>query len=372
MNRPLLDTAIRIADTIMQDHPGLIAAKWQYDVGLLLTGFWRLSEVTGDPKYYEYLETYYDYFILPDGTIRDYNLQEKNVDHLNCGKNLFPLYEKTGEERFLTAIRHLGEQLTIQPRTQSGSFWHKQIYPNQIWLDGLYMAQPFYGAYAGYFREEADYEDILCQFRVAREKTYDPRSGLYTHACDESRTAFWADPATGRSLNIWGRAVGWYSMALVDTLDHIPAHREDIRKELISHLQELMAGVVRYQDPQGVWYQVLDSRRNDNYQESTCTCQFAYTLEKGIRMGYLDAGTFRPSLQKAVEGILQVFLRQDGNRTCMGRGCAVAGLGPQDNTRRNGTLDYYFSEPVRDNDYKGVGPFLLLAAAYEGGIHKRQ
>ena len=366
MAKVLLEEAKRIADTVMEEHPGLISKKWSYDVGLLLTGMERLYQETGAAKYYEYLKAYFDYFILPDGTIRNYDCQEKNIDHVNCGKNLFFLYEKTGEERFRIAMEHLEEQTLIQPRTESGTYWHKQIYPNQIWLDGLFMGQPFRAQYAQTFGREDWYDDILNQFTTAEAKTYEPRCGLYVHACDESKAAFWADPCTGRSMNIWGRACGWYSMALADTLDFIPASREDVRSRLIALLNKLMENVVKYQDETGCWYQVLDNRREDNYREATCTCQFAYTMEKGIRLGYLEEAKYRPRLERAVAGIREQFLSQRDGRLYLTRCNAVSGLGPEDNTRRNGTLDYYFSEPIVENDGKGLGPLLKLAAAYEG------
>lgn len=365
MTKVLLEEARRIADTVMEEHPGLISRKWAYDTGLFLIGLEKLYGETGEEKYYEYLKAFFDYFILPDGTIRGYDCQEKNIDHVNCGKNLFFLYEKTGEERFRTALGHLEEQTLIQPRTESGVYWHKKIYPNQIWLDGVFMGQPFRAQYAAVFGREDWYDDILKQFTLAEEKTYEPRCGLYAHACDESRSVFWADPHTGRSLNIWGRACGWYSMALVDTLDFIPEERGDVRARLTAFLNKLMENVVKYQDEEGCWYQVLDNRRSDNYREATCTCQFAYTLEKGIRMGYLAKEKYISCLEKAVAGIRKQFLQEREGRLYMTGCCAVSGLGPADNARRDGTLDYYFSEPVVENDCKALGPFLKLATTYE-------
>lgn len=361
MTKGLLDTARRLADTVIEEHPGLISKKWAYDIGLFLIGLEELYGVTGEEKYYAYLKAYFDYFILPDGTIRGYDCQEMNIDHINCGKNLFFLYKKTGEERFRTALGHLEEQILIQPRTKSGVYWHKKIYPDQIWLDGVFMGQPFRAQYAAVFGREDWYGDILNQFALVEEKTYEPRCGLYAHACDESKTVFWADPRTGRSLNIWGRACGWYSMALVDTLDFIPG--EEGRARLISFLDKLMENVAKYQDGEGCWYQVLDNRRGDNYREATCTCQFAYTLEKGIRRGYLAKEKYLTCLERAVTGIQKHFLREREGKLYMTGCCAVSGLGPADNPRRDGTLDYYFSEPVVENDGKALGPFLKLAVA---------
>ncbi len=365
MGKILLEQAKRLADTVIREHPGIYCMKWAYDAGLLLMGMEALYRETGNETYHQYVRDFFDYFILPDGTIRNYDCQEKNIDHINCGKNLFSLYKETGEMRFRTALGHLEEQLLIQPRTESGNYWHKEIYPNQIWLDGLFMGQPFRAQYAGVFGREEWYEDILNQFVKAEAKTYEPRCGLYAHACDESRTAFWADPRTGRSLNVWGRACGWYSMALVDTLEYIPRKKDQVRTQLAALLEKLMDNVVKYQDGEGSWYQVLDSRRNDNYREATCTCQFAYALEKGIRLGYLEEEKYRPFLKKAVSAIMKLFLKERDGGLYMTGCCAVAGLGPERDKRRNGTLDYYFSEPVVENDGKALGPFFQLAAVYE-------
>lgn len=364
MNRDILQMACRLADTLMAEYPVIISKRWDYTEGLVLSGMEALAETTGKEEYFEYVKSYYDYFILPDGRIRDFDPENQNIDHINNGKNLFSLLKKTGEERFLKAIEFLAEQLRTQPKTESGAYWHKKIYPNQIWLDGLFMGEPFQAQYAAEFRHPERFDMVAQQFRIAERSTYEKRCGLYVHACDESRRAFWADPLTGRSLNVWGRACGWYGMALVDSLDHIPAERKDIRKELIGFLNKLMDGVAGYQDAEGVWYQVLDNRRCDNYQEATCSCQFAYILEKGIRKGYLKKEPYRRILDKALKGIYRVFWEERDGRVYIKNCCVVAGLGPDKASGRDGTLDYYFREPRRDNDFKAVGPFLLMASKY--------
>lgn len=365
MGKILLEPAKRLADTVIREHKGIYCKKWAYDAGLLLMGMEALYQETGKEVYHQYVRSFFDHFILPDGTIRNYDCHEKNVDHINCGKNLFALYRQTKEERFRIALGHLEEQLLIQPRTESGNYWHKQIYPNQIWLDGLFMAQPFRAQYAGVFGRDEWFEDILEQFVRAEAKTYEPRCGLYAHACDESRSIFWADPCTGRSLNVWGRACGWYAMALIDTLEFIPREKDAICSQLAELLDKLMGNVVKYQDREGCWYQVLDSRRSDNYQEATCTCQFAYALEKGIRLGYLERERYGGYLKKAVSAIVNLFLEERDGGLYMTQCCAVAGLGPEKDTRRDGSLDYYFSEPIVENDGKALGPFLQMAAVYE-------
>ncbi|MCI8404379.1 MAG: glycosyl hydrolase family 88 [Clostridia bacterium] len=364
MSKQLMETAKKLCDTIMEDFVDILSAKWQYDAGLCLKGFEAVYKECGDKKYYDYIKKSMDYFVTGDGTIKTYNPEVRNIDHINNGKNLFYLYHKTGEEKYKKAIELLASQFEIQPRTKSGTFWHKQIYPNQVWLDGLFMGEPFAAQYAKEFNHPEKIDDVVNQFANAARLTYEPRCGLYAHACDESKEAFWADKSTGRSLNVWGRSVGWFCMALVDALDFMPSQHNGY-KILTELFNKAISNVVKYQDNDGVWYQVMDNRRSDNYQESTCTCMFAYALEKGIRKGYIDNETYKPYLDKAVQGILNVFIREIDGKTYIAQGCAVAGLGPEDNSRRNGTLDYYFSEPVRNNDFKGVGPFLMLSAYYE-------
>jgi unsaturated rhamnogalacturonyl hydrolase len=366
MAKVLLPTAVKLCNTIMKDFPGMIIKKWQYDAGLCLLGFDAVYKLTGDKRYNEYIHTFYDYFIHDDGTIETYDPQVRNIDHINCGKNLFLLLEETGDEKYAKAIELLASQLEIQPKTPSGAYWHKNIYPNQVWLDGIFMGEPFSARYAKEFNHPEKYDEILTQFVVAEKSTYEPRCGLYAHACDESKQMFWADKNTGRSLNVWGRSVGWFCMAMVDTLDFIPEERNDIRRTLIEMFNKVIGNVVKYQDKDGVWLQVLDCSRSDNYQEATCTCQFAYAINKAINKGYIDKETYKPYLEKAIDGIKNVFIREDDENVYIGNCCSVAGLGPDKSPHRNGTLDYYFSEPIRDNDFKGVGPFLLLATEYEG------
>ncbi len=364
MKKILMPYAKKLCDTIMEDFGEILSKKWQYDAGLCLKGFEAVYKECGDERYNDYIKAAFDYFITPEGTINTYNPEVRNIDHINNGKNLFYLWHETGEERFKKAIELLASQFAIQPRTPSGTFWHKQIYPNQVWLDGLFMGEPFSAQYAKEMNHPEKFDDIVKQFVNAERLTYEPRCGLYAHACDESRSVFWADPNTGRSLNVWGRSVGWFCMALLDTLDFFPSDYSG-RQTLIDLFNKAIANVVKYQDERGVWYQVMDNRRSDNYRESTCTCMFAYSLDKAIRKGYIDADTYRPYLDRAVDGIINEFISETDDRLDITMGCSVAGLGPADNTRRDGTLDYYFSEPIRNNDFKGVGPFLYLATTYE-------
>ena len=361
----LMEKAVKLADTVMVDYPGRISNKWQYDAGLTLMGFDKLYHVTGLDRYRKYIDDFFNHLVEEDGTIKTYLKEAWNLDNLNCGKNLFDIYKRTSDEKYRIAIETLASQAREQPVTESGVYWHKKIYPNQIWLDGIFMGEPFIARYAQEFDHPELYDKILHQFVVAEEKTYEPRCGLYAHGCDESKMAFWADKNTGRSLNVWGRACGWYSMALVDTLDYIPKEREDIHNQLVMQLNKLMSSVIKYQSEEGVWYQVLDNRRNDNFMEATCTCQFAYTLEKGIRLGYLEPELYSSSMHKAVNGILKIFWVEQEGKVYITNCCTVAGLGPENNPRRNGTLDYYFNELIGKNDLKAVGPFLMMATTYD-------
>ena len=358
-----LETAKKMADTVMKDNSPIIIKKWQYDCGLTLLGIGSVYEETNDSKYFDYIKESMDYFINEDGTINTYNPTVYNIDHINNGKDCFWLYNKTGEEKYIKAVELLKSQLKTHPRTESGAYFHKLIYPNQIWLDGLFMGEPFCAQYAKECNHPENFDDIVKQFVIAEKATYEPRCGLYAHACDESKSAFWADKATGRSLNVWGRSCGWFCMAIVDVLDFMPEDHPG-RQTLIDMYNKVISNVVKYQDESGVWYQVLDNRRSDNYKESTCSCMFAYSMNKAIKMGYIDEETYKPYLLKAVDGIFNEFIRIDGDYAYLKNCCAVAGLGPDDNHRRDGSLDYYFSEPITENDCKGVGPFLLLATNY--------
>lgn len=359
----LLDTAIKMADTLMNDRLPIISEKWQYDCGLALLGIGAVYKTTGDEKYFDYIKRSMDYFINDDGSINKYDQSLYNIDHINNGKNCFWLYNETGEEKYIKAVEILKKQLSGQPRTKSGAYFHKLIYPNQIWLDGLYMGEPFSAQYAKECGHPENFDDVVNQFVIAERSTYEPRCGLYAHACDESREAFWADKTTGRSKNVWGRACGWFCMAILDSLDFIPESHPG-HKILIDIFNKAISNIVKYQDESGVWYQVLDNRRSDNYKEATCSCMFAYSLNKAIRLGYIDEKKYKPYLEKAVDGIFNEFIRTDGDKVYLTNCCAVAGLGPESNPVRDGSLDYYFNEIIIENDTKGVGPFLILAANY--------
>ncbi|MDR0692813.1 MAG: glycoside hydrolase family 88 protein [Prevotellaceae bacterium] len=362
--------AVRMAQSEMQRAPEAWQLdfqkklKWDYTFGLEGQAFIQLSEATGDAKYFDYIETYADTMINDNGEIRTYKLSNYNLDHLNPGKMLFALYDKTHKEKYKKALVLLRSQLRTQPRTGEGGFWHKFRYPHQMWLDGLYMGAPFYAQSIGFFNEPYSlYDDVIDQFVIVARRTYDPATGLFRHAYDESRAQRWADPVTGQSSYAWGRSMGWFAMALVDVLDYIPAEHSR-RHELITVLNTVAGGVKKYQDISGVWYQIMDLGGHEkNYLEATSSCMFAYMLLKATHKGYIDT-LYRETAIKAYEGILNTFVKTDESGAVhLTQCCAVAGLGGD--PYRDGSYDYYMNEPVRSNDAKGVGPFIMASLWYD-------
>jgi unsaturated rhamnogalacturonyl hydrolase len=339
-------------------------AKWTYDHGLVLKGIERVWLNTGDRRYLEFIQRSMDHFVTDEGTIRTYSLDEYNIDHILPGRNLLLLYRVTGQEKYRKAAALLREQLKTHPRTNEGGFWHKKIYPYQMWLDGLYMGEPFYAEYAATFHDDAAFDDIAKQFIFMERHARDDKTGLLYHGWDESRKQRWADPQTGRSPNFWGRAMGWYAMALVDTLDYFP-QKHPQRAELIAILNRVARAVAKYQEPRsGLWYQVLDKAgAKGNYLESSAACMFVYALAKGVRSGYLPASYIRVA-ESGYRGIGKEFLKTDANGQLNLEGTvSVAGLGG--NPYRDGSYEYYLSEKVVTNDPKGVGALLLAATEME-------
>lgn len=338
--------------------------KWEYTQGLVLKAIMEVWLVTKEDCYFEYVKSYYDYFVNEDSSIKLYNLEEYNIDRINPGKVLFRLYRETGEEKFKKAIFLLRKQMQTHPHTSEGGFWHKKIYPHQMWLDGLYMASPFLAQFAVTFDEPELLDVVARQFILMEKYARDDSTGLLYHGWDESRLQRWADPETGRSPNFWGRSMGWYAMGLVDALDFFPANHPQ-RPALIGILRRMVAAIACYQDePTGVWYQVVDqARREGNYLESSASCMFVYALAKGFRRGYLDE-RFLAVARKGYEGILEQFIEVDeAGWVHIHQACSVAGLGGD--PYRDGSFEYYISEPVRSNDPKAVGPFILASLELE-------
>ncbi|HEX8072332.1 MAG TPA: DUF4350 domain-containing protein [Pyrinomonadaceae bacterium] len=362
--------SVRVADSAMARWPRALLnepgkpEKWAYEQGVLLKGIEGVWLATGDGKYFRYMQEGVDHFVNADGTLRTYKLEDYNIDNVLPGRVLLTLYNVTGQEKYRKAAAHLREQLKTHPRTSEGGFWHKKVYPSQMWLDGLYMGEPFYAEYAATFREPADFDDIARQFTLMELHARDTKTGLLYHGWDESRQQRWADPATGRSPNFWGRAVGWYAMALVDALDFFPAGHPK-RAELIAILGRVAAAVEKYQDAKtGLWYQVLDKGGAEgNYLESSASSMFVYALAKGVRQGYLPARYLRVA-QRGYQGLGSRFIETDANgQTNLTGTVSVAGLGG--NPYRDGSYQYYLSEKVVTNDPKGVGAFLMAANEME-------
>lgn len=366
---------VRMADMIMKTYPDSIVVKaagevtaakpkrpavWNYEYGVLLSSFRQLGVETGNSAYFNYSKMIIDHFVQQDGSIRTYDLSEFNIDHITPGRIVLWLYQETKEEKYRLAALRLHEQLLWQPRTKEGGYWHKLRYPYQMWLDGLYMGETFAAEYASIFKEGNKFDDIANQFIWMEKHARDAKTGLLYHAYDESKLQQWANPKTGLAPNFWGRGMGWYGMALVDVLDYFPVDHPK-RKELIEILQRYAAAVKNVQDPaSGVWYQVLDQgSRNGNYLEASASCMFTYALAKGVRMNYLDK-SFAAVAKKGFDGITKNFIETDDQGLIhLTKVVSVGGLGGK--PYRDGSFEYYISEPLRVDDLKGVGPFIQAA-----------
>lgn len=360
------DWAVRIADSEMEHNPQLWMAdfvkkpKWDYTQGLIAKAILQVYDVTGNPVYLDYVTEFADYFIDTLGTIKTYKLRDYNIDRVNGGIFLYDLSKYVPKPQYGMAIDTLRSQLATQPRVSEGGFWHKKIYPWQMWLDGLYMGSPFYARYASEHGQWDDFTDIANQFMVVDKHTCDPQTGLNYHAWDESKEQAWADKETGCSPHFWSRSIGWYLMAIVDVLDYMPADQPG-RQQLIDILNRVCNGLLPFQDKEtGMWCQVTNlPDREGNYLESSGTTMFCYAMAKGARMGYLP-NSFLETACRTFDGLCEYStqLNPDGT-TSITRACAVAGLGGK--PYRSGTFEYYISEPIRNDDPKVVGPFILAA-----------
>ncbi|PTB97297.1 glycosyl hydrolase family 88 [Marivirga lumbricoides] len=337
--------------------------KWEYTNGLVCSAMLKVWEATDDSLYFNYAKAYADSMINAQGQIKTYKLSDYNIDRVNPGKFLIELYKVTGKENYKLAIETLRNQMAEHPRTSEGGFWHKKRYPHQMWLDGLYMGSPFLAKYAKNYNEEALFDDVANQIYLIDKYAYDSISGLYYHGWDESREQDWADKETGLSPHFWGRSIGWFSMALVDVLEYFPLDHPK-RGMIVNIANKLAQGILKYRDVNtGVWYQVVDmGDREGNYLEASASGMFAYFLLKGSNMGI-----FEPSLaeeaKQSFRDVTKEFVEtnQDGTISLTSI-CAVAGLGGE--PYRSGTYEYYVSEPQRDNDPKGVGPYIMAALEY--------
>ena len=359
--------AEKMATTVMQLWPDTgdsASIRWTYDEAVVWKGLEKLWYNTGDARYYKYIQHQMDRLVDKEGNIRTYKLEDYNLDNILLGRILLMLYNVTGQKQYYTAAATLRRQLSQQPRTAQGSFWHKKKYTEQVWLDGLYMAQPFFAEYAAEFHEDSVFDDIAKQFAAIEKNTRGSNSGLLYHGWDESKQEKWADKQSGHSANFWARAMGWYGMALVDALDYFPADHA-AREYLMQILSRYAAAIQKVQDPAtGCWWDVLDKpNEKGNYLEASASCMFVYTLAKGVRKGYLPA-SYRKIAEKGWEGIQKKFVENPaGGNTTLNGTVSVSGLGGTPN--RDGSYAYYISEKVVPNDPKGVGAFLLAAGEME-------
>lgn len=358
-----------LSKTIMDKYPFPIEnesrrLKWTYETGVYLTGISHVWKRTGNGEYFNYVQRCMDSFIDNDGNIKTYKLADYNLDNIRNGHNLLMLYEVTGKKKYYTAASQLRKQLQEQPRTNGGSFWHKKIYPSQVWLDGLYMAMPFYAEWAADFDEPKAFDDIADQFTDIEKHARDVNTGLIYHGWDESKEQAWANKTTGNSPNFWGRAMGWYGMAMVDVLDYFPKDHPK-RQEILAVLNRFAVAIQKAQDKKsGLWYEVMDKPDGKgNYLEASASSMFVYTIAKAVRMGYLDA-SFEKVAEKGYAGIQKTFLETDAQGVLHLNGTvSVAGLGGK--PYRDGSYEYYLSEKVVTDDPKGVGAFIMASNEME-------
>ena len=352
--------------------------RWNYAVGIELEGLLDTYRVHGDNSILNYLHTYRQKMIDERGDVVGYDYNAFNLDNVRPAKFILRMQQYGAKKGEKIALKTFMKQLLNQPRTREGVFWHKAIYANQVWLDGIFMGLPFYCDYAvkncSPRKARRILDDAVNQMMQTDRRTYDEKTGLWKHAWDETHRQFWANPLTGQSRHTWARALGWYVMAMTECLDVMPDDYPR-KAEIVALLQKVMKVVVQYQDKKsGVWYDVLDVESPKNYLESTASCMFAYILLKGSRMGWLDTD-FNEAGKRAYEGILERFIRVNEDRTItLTDCCSVSGLGPgkgpfvpagKENYKRDGSFDYYMSEPIRNNDAKGIGPFIWASLEME-------
>lgn len=333
---------------------------WNYIDGCMTTSIIELYKTTHEKKYLDFLIKFVDYYVGEDGTILGYDPTKYSTDDISESRILFDMYDFTGNEKYRKAIELTYSQIKTQPRTAEGNFWHKAIYPNQVWLDGLYMAQVFYAKYETRFNKLKNYNDIVNQFKNVRKYMYNPEKGLYYHGYDSKKTMFWADPKTGLSKNFWLRSIGWYTVALADIYEIFSEEMYAEKRYFGSLLKESIDGLLKYQDKDSkMFYQVVDQgNREKNYLETSGSSMIAYAILKGVRLEVLPKRYQKIGLD-IFNGICNKYLSNKNGDLNLEGICLVAGLGPEKDLRRDGTYEYYVSEPIVQNDAKGVGPFIM-------------
>lgn len=337
------------------------STTWHYVEGCIMKAYLDSYVHTGNEEDYEFVKSFMDRLVDENGNVEQIDITYYTIDQIRMTTILFTLYQKEKDSRYKKALDLIYNQLKTYPRTKSGNFWHKTNYPNQIWMDGLYMGQPFYVQYIKEFEENKDYTDTFNQFRKTRELLFDDKTSLYYHAYDESREMFWCDKETGLSPHVWARAVGWYAMALTDILELL--EEEDVNTtELKELLTETIEGMIRYQHSSGLWYQVVEySGYKGNYLESSGTAMFAYSILKAVRLGYIGE-KYQKYGKMAFDGIIETYVTEEDGEVLLGGICKSAGLGrhPELGVIRDGSYEYYTTgEPIVTNNGHGVAPFLM-------------
>lgn len=336
---------------------------WSYEQAVVLKGMEGLYRRTGNAAYMTYIKNSIDHYVTDSGTINTYKVADFNIDNILGGRNLLFLYKATKEEKYRKAATLLRRQLLTHPRTMEGGFWHKKKYTHQMWLDGLYMGQPFMAEYAATFGEDSLFNDITRQFVLMERHARDTQTGLLYHGYDESRQQQWANSTTGRSPHVWARAMGWYGMALVDALEWYPVQHPG-RDSLLGILNRFAKAVATYQDQKsGLWWDIVDmGGKGKNYLEASASSMLVYTLLKGARLGYVPS-SYKTVALKGYTGLLSQFIKTKNNQVQLTGTVSVSGLGGS--PYRDGSFDYYMSEKVIANDPKGVGAFLMAANEVE-------
>ncbi len=334
---------------------------WNYIDGCMMTSLIELYKATNDEKYLDFVKRFVDFYVREDGSILGYEMEKYSTDDVSESRILFDLYKFTNEEKYDKAIEMCYQQILTHPRTKEGNFWHKKIYPNQVWLDGLYMMQVFYTRYETERNKLQNYSDIVNQFKNVYNIMRDKETGLYYHAYDSSKSMFWADKETGLSQNYWLRSIGWYTVALIDVYSYMDEQMYDEYHTIKEIFKETIDSILKYQDQESkMFYQVPNfPGREKNYLETSGSCMIAFAILKGVRLKALPERYLQIGLD-IFNGVCEKYLtvKEDGDLN-LGGICLVAGLGPENNLRRDGTYEYYMSEPIVENDAKGVGPFIM-------------
>lgn len=332
--------------------------SWNYIDGCFTSSLLSLYQATDNKNYLDFVDTFADFYVNSDGTIKGYNPEHYSTDDVSQSRILFDLHDMTKKDKYLKAIHHSYNQIKNQPRTKSGNFWHKQIYHDQIWLDGLYMMQVFYTRYENRFNNQTNYDDIMNQFRMVRKIMFDPNKKLYYHCYDESKTLFWANKETGLSSHFWLRAIGWLVAAFSDVATYM--ENKTYKQELSDLLKECIDGLLQYQDPTSkLFYNIVDMKDYPgNYLETSGSLLVSYGILKAVNEGLLDASYFKIG-KEIFDSVIQNRLRIKDDKIVLSGIVLVSGLGPENNPRRDGTMAYYLSEPIVENDAKGVGPMIM-------------